>query len=354
MAAICRAYPHDDFIMLKTTIAAGCLFLAGITQMFSAKAESAPSSTEILRWHDGKKAVCLLYFDDSLPSHIQTVIPELKKRGMAGTFYLNPGTPQYKKQAEAWEKTAPGPGIEYGNHTFTHSGAMSLAQFDEELEKTTEAINRAYPNRKQPRLISFAMPGVPPEKWGISEAERNQAVEKHHLVMRPGYVSLKPGAFGPGGTVFGTKEEIDKVCGLVDAAIAKGEMVAFLFHGVGGEWLTSSPESFMAILDKLDACREQLWVTDPISWYQYDTERKTAKVQTLPSDNGQLRFQLSCQSDPVFYDLPLTLLTQVPPQWKQCEIIQGDTQIKLPVVDGAVRYQAIPGAKEIIIRAVDN
>ncbi len=42
-------------------------------------------------------------FDDSVPSHVKNVVPELTKRGFTGTFYVNPGAGHYAVNRQAWE-----------------------------------------------------------------------------------------------------------------------------------------------------------------------------------------------------------------------------------------------------------
>jgi len=122
------------------------------------------------------------------------------------------------------------------------------------------------------------------------------------------------------------------------------------FHGVGGDWIVSPKEAFLGLLDKLESCRDQLWITDPISWHKYVTECKSAKIKVLEADRNQVRLQLSCDADTAFYDLPLTLSTQVPAPWKTCVVRQGKSERKVPVVDGAVRYAAVPGSEEVDIK----
>ena len=66
-------------------IAAALLLIPGFS-IGTAAAADAPGATTVLKWKDGKKAVFLLMFDDSAPTDVKTVIPELKKRGRTGTF----------------------------------------------------------------------------------------------------------------------------------------------------------------------------------------------------------------------------------------------------------------------------
>ena len=305
--------------------------------------DATQAGTEVLKWKDGKKAVFMLAFDDSCVSHIKNVIPELKKRGLMGTFYINPGNGPFKSQKDKWEKEIPVMGMEYGNHTFTHVGALSVAEFEKELEKCSEVINKCFPDRKQPRLIAFGRPGVPKEKWRITEEEYKKALAKFNLVDRPPF-------WGP-PIHMKTTAEILKV---VDTAITKGEMGHLDFHGVGGDWLVTPMDQFIALLDKLESCRDQLWVTEPVSLHKYTTERKSAEVKTLESGKQQIRIQLTCKADPALYDMPLTLSTKVQPEWKECEVAQMATKVTVPVSEGKVRYGAIPGSAEISIKPVSR
>ena len=68
------------------------------------------------------------------------------------------------------------------------------------------------------------------------------------------------------------------------------------------------------------------------------------------ADTHAIRLRLSCTADPALYDLPLTLATRVPAEWKDCEVAQGSTKATVAATNGIVRYAAIPGAAEIVIR----
>jgi peptidoglycan/xylan/chitin deacetylase (PgdA/CDA1 family) len=294
--------------------------------------------TAVLKWKDGKKAVFLLAFDDSCDSHLKTAIPLLRQYGMVGTFYVNQGKAQYQKAAAVWEKELPrNPAVAYGNHTFTHAGATNAAQLDVELSRSAEAIQACYPDRKQPFLVSFGRPGGVP--WKVSDDEKKVALAKYHLIERPAFFSYP----------FHVKTT-DEVVGLVDKAIAKGDMGHLDFHGVGGDWLVTPTDMFAALLNKLAACKDQVWVTDHITYHKYLTERDSAQVKVLQADKEQIRVQLSSQAAQQLYDTALTLETCVPPEWKACQVEQGTVQSEYPVVNGAVRYGGVPGAGVIVLR----
>ena len=326
---------------------AGTLALLAVLAPPAARAEAPdrPGATRIATWKDDKTAVFLLMFDDSVNSHITNVVPELKKRGMVGTFYINPGAGWYKAKADVWEKEIPATGMVYGNHTMTHAGAKDAAQLETELAGCDAAIAKAFPALKTPRLVSFGRPGVKKEQWLVTDEEVKQALARRHLVERPDI----------GGRIAGvTQKTGEEILRLADKAIGGGGVESILFHGVGGDWLSLPLPEFLALLDGLEARKDRLWVTDPISAHQYETERAGAEVKALEAGGAKIRLALSCKADPAFYDLPLTLATRVPAAWKQCQVTQGKTKTTVPAVQGEVRYDARPGAEEITIQPANK
>ena len=295
------------------------------------------ADTTVLKWRDGKKAVFLLAFDDSCQSHVKYAIPELRKRGMVGTFYINPGNGPFQNERKAWEKELPqDSAVVYGNHTFKHQGATNAVQLDVELARCDAVIHACYPDRKKPFLISFGRPGGVP--WTVSEEEKQLALAKYNLIERPSF--------------FGYPMHIktaEAVCKLVDQAIAKEDMGHLDSHGVGGDWLTIPLDVFKALLDKLDANRAEVWVTDHITYHKYLTERASAVVKVVLSDKDHIRLHLSCAADPALYDAPLTLETRVPAEWAACRVVQGSASSECPVAGGTIRYEAVPGGAEIAI-----
>src|SRR5438552_12587277 len=115
--------PRPHFVVLL-------LFVLAVSQGNAAPADApagGPGATTALKWKDGKKAVFLLMFDDSAPSAVKTVIPELKKRGMTGTFYLSPGGGLSKLSQRLGKRDWGGRGLVLPTHTLPPRGATSPA-----------------------------------------------------------------------------------------------------------------------------------------------------------------------------------------------------------------------------------
>ncbi len=298
---------------------------------------AADGETQVLKWKDGKKAAFMLAFDDSASSQLKNVVPELEKRKMIGNFYLVTGNTLYSALRRQWEAAARSPYVAVANHTFTHKGVTDATELDGELAKCNEVLYKLHPDRKVPRLLGFGKPGGVP--WQVTSKEVSAALAKHHLADRPPF-------YGPPIHY----KSAEALVAAVDATIAKGEMGHMDFHGVGGDWLVTPLEWFTTLLDKLESERDQLWITDVVSWHQYVTERSSAGVKVLSFEEGALRLMLTCKADPELYDLPLTLSTSVPADWKSAVVTQGSTSVTVPVSDGTVKYDALPTGSLIVIK----
>ncbi len=303
----------------------------------SLAAFAADGDTQVLKWKDGKKACFLLGFDDSAPSQLRNVVPELQKRKIVGTFYLVTGNGVWAGTKAKWEEAAKSPYIVVANHTFTHKGVNNAEELEPELAKCNEVLYALQPERKQPYLMAWGKPGGVP--WIVAKDDQAAALEKHHLIDRPPFA-------GP-PINYKTSEE---TLASVDKALAKGEMGYLVFHGVGGDWLVTPMEWFTALLDKLEQHRDEIWITDCASWKKYTSERDTAEVKVVESGSNRIRVALSTKTDPILYNEPLTLSTKVPANWKNCTVTQGQAKASAMVQDGVARYSAIPGAGEIILQ----
>ena len=324
-----------DFSLAIRNVAV--LTLASVTWVSGFTAVKAEDGTRVLKWKDGKKAAFMIAFDDSAPSQLKNVVPELEKRKIVGNFYLVTGNTLYAALRRQWEAAAKSPYVAVSNHTFTHKGVNSAEELEPELAKCNEVLYKMHPELKQPHLVGFGRPGGVP--WKVTPEEQRAALEKNHLVDRPPF-------YGPPIHYKSAAETL----AAVDTAIAKGEMGHLDFHGVGGDWLTTPLEWFTALMDKLEAVRDQVWITDVVSWSQYVAERNSAKIKPLSADASSVHLELTSAADPALYDLPLTLSTKVPADWKSCSVSQGANSSVQPVKDGEVQYSALPGGGEIVLK----
>lgn len=341
------------FLSLALLVGAGAsadeakVTAAGNVAGVVAKAPARVGDTRVAQWQGDKKAAFLLMFDDGWPSHWQVALPELKKRGMIGTFYVVPNKGEYKKFEKTWLTEMLAAGMVLGNHTLTHDGFQGAEDSEKEITQCTEYLLKNVPG-KNPRLVSFALPGVKDYDYGGMDLKTLLA--KNNLVDRP--------TFDRHGATYHLKTT-DEFLAMADKAIQSGGMEYLVFHGlerIVPDWKYQDfwavkQDVFLPFLDGLQARRERgdLWITDHVSQHQYATERGSAKVTMLENSAKLIRLQLKCEADPQFYDFPLTLITQVPPAWGKCEVMQGKSKVVMEAKDGAVQYEAVPGAGVVVI-----
>lgn len=325
---------------LSTIVCLG-LLVTSIPAAPAADNPAAPGATRIARWKDDKQAAFELMFDDSIGSQLKNVVPELQKRHMAGTFYINPGKGEWRVYGPKWTEVFTLPGMVAADHTMTHKGVTDLANAEEEIGKCDEVVLSLQPG-KVPRLVSFGQPGVGKGMWNITPDELKQLLPKYHLIDRP--------PFAGRGAMVAFKDSAAMLAH-VDKALAGGTSECIVFHGVGGDYITTPLPIFLELLDGLETRREKLWITDHISAHKYAMERDSAEVRTLENGAATIRLSLADKADPQLYDAPLTLVTRVPAGWTRCQVTQGASKSIVPVADGLARFDALPGADPIVLQA---
>jgi hypothetical protein len=295
----------------------------------------SPDGTSTLKWKGGKRAAFYLAFDDACPTHLGNVIPELEKRKIVGTFYVIAGSAMFNGNAK-WEAAAKNPYVVFANHTFRHKDFPTLEAFEQEVVQTNKVILRLQPGSKPNRIIAFGKPGG--EKYGITDAQIDEVLKRHDMVNRlPFYTPV---------IHVKTVEDMHK---WIDQGIKKGEIGHLDFHGVGGDWLVTPIDFFHAILDKLDASKEALWVSDTATIMKYAALRKASQVKVVENAPDKIRLSLTTTLDTARYDEPLTLATKVPAKWKQVTVSQGDAKSTIPVKDGVAVYDVLAGGAEIVL-----
>jgi hypothetical protein len=124
----------------------------------SADIEAQTGNTSIAKWKDGKKGAYSLRFDDSMWSHHDHAIPNLVKRGLVGSFYLNPATGRYGYGIDSWESLVSRTGIELCPHSMNHTGAADFEEADYEAGESFRTVWRLNPPDKS-KLYPFAHGG---------------------------------------------------------------------------------------------------------------------------------------------------------------------------------------------------
>ena len=320
---------------LMTALATSAVFSSVLAQ----KPEGA--KTQIARWKDNAKGVIVFYYDDGTGSALSFAVPTLEKYGVDGTFYIAPGwfekTPE---KLDVWIDAAKNPCIHLANHTWMHSGAKNLEEAESEIAKADDVL-RSHLGFPKNKLMSFSHPGGTP--WAITQDQEHQLAAKYSLISRP------HGAKGVAGPKHDVKNAQDAIARL-DLAEKSGELTFIMFHGVGGDWF-KFPAADHEILIREVARRKtegRIWAPATIDAQKYEAERNSASITNTTSADS-LSFELVVTTDPVQYDVPLTLVSPVPADWESAVIQQDQRSFKAPVHQGVLTYDVNPVSSRITV-----
>jgi hypothetical protein len=164
---------------------AGALPLATCALVVAVLAQAgapAPSGSpygkpEVMKFKGGRPAAFSMQFDDSIDCQAVFAIPEMNKRGLVGTFFVNPALDRYKRHAEVWEVVCPKYGHELANHTMHHAGAKDDEDAAYEIGECSRQIWKIYPNGS--KLRPFLSGGG--TEWNCSRETRRALMRQYYL-----------------------------------------------------------------------------------------------------------------------------------------------------------------------------
>jgi len=225
-----------------------------------------------MQWPGHKKAVIVLTYDDALESQLDNAVPQLEAAGLKATFFLtgdiNSVTiPRWRKLAKK--------GYELGNHTLFHPCATVddnpvsssgytvqgiLSEIDEmnhflfavdgkvsrtyayPCTETTVGDGKDYVNAlKKSNLIKYARVG------GDTDAVVTDFKQLNPLTV-PSY-GIEDNNTG------------EQLIDFVKKAEKRGGMGVFMFHGVGGDYITVSSKAHQQLITYLRRHKKHIWIT---------------------------------------------------------------------------------------------
>lgn len=302
------------------------------------------------------------------------VIDDAYARIRAGEFEPGPNiNPETAQSAEnSWDdfRRYAAQGHEFGSHTVTHA---ALSVLDEpnmlyELEKSREDIAD-----QLGREHTFSIEGP----FGVSDERVMdyllEAYPAPRNIMRHPYLDIllrgddeDPGASdreyvqwqrGPDGTLHDgndTSTSLETMQSWVDTVLANDNVwLVLVFHGVDEVgWSAMPHERIEAYFEYIKEHEGDLWVATFGDVTKYVRERMNATVAAEESGD-ELVVSLTHSLDGGWYDLPLTLETEVPTDWRTVIVRQGDREQKVDVQinedGGFVLYQAVPNQGPAVV-----
>ena len=315
------------------------IFLASLlgVVILNGNVTAGDGSTTVATWKDNKKGAFTLRFDDSMWSHHDHAIPNMVKRGLVGSFFINPALERYGYGINTWESLASRAGIEICPHTMHHLGASDFDEAEYEIGEPFRIVWSLNPPDKS-RLYPFHRGGG--TTWPSDVVE---IVQQKYPVAE----------YTREGISYNGKDSRTELISFAKKAMDDGNWHYVLSHGTGPnlEYLGFEVSNFEALLDYLVSVKDKLWTGNIGDIFKYITERKTAKVSLSENNSEAIRLVLTSDTDPEYYDYPLTLITEVPSQWKYCHVSQGQRQGIYQVKSGKVMYEVLPNRGEIVLKS---
>ena len=77
----------------------------------TASARQQYGDPQVMEFKDGKSAAFSMQFDDSMETQADFAVPEMNKRGLVGTFFVNPASERYGRRRRTWEVVSVGTGV---------------------------------------------------------------------------------------------------------------------------------------------------------------------------------------------------------------------------------------------------
>jgi peptidoglycan/xylan/chitin deacetylase (PgdA/CDA1 family) len=264
----CFSRLRSTALLLAAALSASTAFARAPAR--PAHASSAP--TPAFAWPHGARAAVSLSYDDAIDSQLDNAVPALDRHHLKASFYLTLSSPSLARRLPEWRALA-AHGHELGNHTLFHQCSRSVAGHEwvtpeNDLDHLPAAAWAA-----QVRLgntMLRAIDGLSERTFTLPCGDRLASGEALLPLVTGEFVAIKA---GDGGVVpdmatldlhaVGVTAPVGlsgaQLIALVQAAEARGTMINFTFHGIGGDYLTESVEAHEQVLAYLDAHRDRVW-----------------------------------------------------------------------------------------------
>lgn len=232
---------------------------------------STTVSAKPFEWPNGARYAVSLTYDDALASHLKFAVPALDKAGLHGTFFLCGAPMRDPKALQAWLPVAKA-GHELGSHSIEHACAKSIGLATPPGGLEAYDLPRMEKELKESRARLVAL-GVRPIAETYAYPCGNTWVGEEHSSFIPVVGKLFKAARGVMSSVadptsvdllnvpaVNADRSGESLRNWAEQAEGQGGWVVFMFHGVGGDYLTTKLEAHQMLLDYLKSADGLVWV----------------------------------------------------------------------------------------------
>ncbi|HVX28157.1 MAG TPA: polysaccharide deacetylase family protein [Parafilimonas sp.] len=255
-------------------------------------------------------------------------------------------------------------GYEFASHTVTHThlAVLDTANINYELYKSKDDIKNhlgsAYTfdaeipfGIEHPRALKYGFPAY--------AALRNMMTDSFLFEINRGY-KTQPGSSNKAYVQWQrgplSKTTLAQMKSYIDTTLAHNNIwLVLVFHGINGLGWEALPDTMLeTYFQYIKQNENNLWITTFKDAGKYMRERMHTNIKEF-ENNTVISVQLTQTIDKNVYDVPLTLKTYVPANWKYVIATQANFKQRLkPIEDKKghyVLYDATPAAGEIKLSA---
>jgi sialate O-acetylesterase len=314
-----------------------------------ASAQNSEPSVSVTRWPQDRAAAISLTFDDGIDTHLDVVGPILRKHHLNGTFYVTTAMGPWEKRKSEWKQLAE-QGNELGNHTVhhpcmlpqitPHSQDYTPEMMEAEIRDAARDLSKV---ARGERGLTFAYP-CGNLSFGKPEDEVKNAVLYLRYVSEHSFGArvVGQGATSPeelnvlavNDLGLTADKDFPALLDLAQPALKSHNWGVYCFHGVGGDWLSITPEALDRLTDYL-AQHSEIWTATFGDVLRYIQERKAAGVRITHSDVNSVSVSMTWPMDKKIFDVPLTLRLEVAQTWKEAAATADGKSLDAKISDRA-------------------
>jgi len=224
-----------------------------------------------ITWPDHKKAVIVLTYDDALHSQLNVAIPQLDSVKLKGTFFL---TGELNSQTIPQWRKASKKGHELANHTVFHP---CLSTDDNPMASEHYTVYRILHEIGVMNNFLFAVDGKSGRTYAYPCTETHVGGKDYVDSLRTHGIIKYARIGGDANAViidfkhldplqvpsYGLEDHTtaDKLIAYVKKVKESGGMGVIMFHGVGGDYITTSAQAHRELLTYLKQNQKDIWIT---------------------------------------------------------------------------------------------
>lgn len=225
-----------------------------------------------ITWPNHKKAVIVLTYDDALDSQLKNAVPELNRHNFKGTFFLLGLT----KDAILKWRVVSREGHELANHTLYHPCLPANMPDNPVNDSEHYTIYGILREIEMQNNFLFAVDGKSARTYAYPCTETDVGGRNYVDSLRKSGLVKYARLGGDADAVITNFKKLDvmqvpsygldentpagKMISFVKNVEKKGGMGVFMFHGIGGDFLTTSTEAHRQLLDYLAKNKKDIWV----------------------------------------------------------------------------------------------